>query len=177
MSARHPPPARHLTTSRRRSPRYAQLVKLCRSRGCNREDAKELVQEAHRRLYEYQRSVTVRDQDSLLRRIVINLSITHYHRVLSAPYVLENVDSLDRRGMLIDPAVGPERTLTAEQELDGVVNLLSAVSKRTCQIFMAQRGGYNYKEIATAFAIKPRTVEKHVATATAMLTEVEHYGR
>lgn len=164
MSARHPP-------------RYAQLVKLCRTRGCNREDAKELAQEAYRRLYEYQRSATVRDEDSLLRRIVINLSMTHYHRVLAAPYVFENVDSLDGRGMLIDPAAGPERTLTAEQELDAVVSLLSAVSKRTCQIFMAQRGGYNYEEIATAFAIKPRTVEKHVATATVMLTEVEHHGR
>ena len=147
---------------------------LCRTRGCNREDAKELVQEAHRRLYKYQRSATVRDEDSLLRCIVINLSITYYHRLLSAPYVFENVDRLDRRGMLIDPAAGPERTLTAEQELDAVVSLLSAASERTCQIFLAQRG---YEEIAIAFAIKPRTVEKHVATATAMLTEVEHHGR
>lgn len=164
-------------TSRRRSSQYAQLLKLCRSRGCNREDAKELVQEAHRRLYEYRRSATVRDEDSLLRRIVLNLSITHYHRVLAAPYVFESVDKLDRRGMLIDPAAGPERRLAAEQELQEVVNLLSAVSPRTCQIFMAQRGGYSYEEIAIAFAIKPRTVEKHVATATAMLTEVEHLGR
>lgn len=169
MSARHPPPARHPTTSRRRSSQYARLIRLCRARGCNREDAQELVQEAHRRLFEYQRSVKVRDEDSLLRRIVINLSITHYHRVLAAPYVFESVAKLDRRGMLIDPAAGPERTLAAEQELQEVASLLSAVSPRTCQIFIAQRGGYGYEEIATAFAIKPRTVEKHIATATSML--------
>ena len=169
MSARHPPPARPSTTSRRRSSRYVQLVKLCRTRGCNREDAKELVQEAHRRLFEYQRSVKVRDEDSLLRRIVINLSITHYHRVLAAPYVFESVDKLDRCGMLIDPAAGPERTLAAEQELQEVASLLSAVSPRACQIFIAQRGGYSYEKIATAFAIKPRPVEKHVTTAASML--------
>ena len=156
-------------TSRRRSSRYAQLIKLCRARGCSREDAQELVQEAHRRLFEYQRSVKVRDEDSLLRRIVINLSITHYHRVLAAPYAFESVEKLDRRGMLVDPAPGPELTLAAEQELQEVTNLLSAVSPRTCQIFMAQRGGYRYEEIATAFAIRPRTVEKHVATAASVL--------
>ena len=163
--------------SARRSSRYAQLIKLCRARGCSREDAQELVQEAHRRLFEYQRSATVRDEDSLLRRIVINLSITHYHRVLAAPHVFESVDKLDRCGMLIAPAAGPERTLAAEQELEEVANLLSAVSPRTCQIFMAQRGGYSYEEVAIAFAIKPRTVEKHVVTATAMLIEVKHHGR
>ena len=70
-----------------------------------------------RRLFVYQRSATVRDEDSLLRRIVINLSITHYHRVLAAPHVFESVDKLDRCGMLIAPAAGPERTLAAEQEL------------------------------------------------------------
>ena len=34
-----------------------------------------------------------------------------------------------------------------------------------------QRGGYNYKEIASAFAIKPRTVEKHVKRAVLEIEE------
>ena len=80
-------------------------------------------------------------------------------------------------GLLIDPAAGPERTLAAEQQLDGVADLLSAVSTRTCQMFIAQRGGYSYDEVASAFAVKERTVEKHVATATTMLHEAEHQGR
>lgn len=150
--------------------RYAQLIKMCRRRGCSSEDAKELVQEAHLRFFEYERSAIVRDVDSLLRRIVINLSITHYH--LSRRYVFERVEKLDRRGMLIEPAPGPERALAAEQQLDGVVNLLSAVSVRTCQIFVAQRGGYSYEEIAVAFAVRPRTVEKHLASGILMLREM-----
>jgi len=55
--------------------------------------------------------------------------------------------------MLFDPSPGPERTLAAEQELDWVVDLLTAVSSRTCQMFSAQRGGYSYEEVASAFAI------------------------
>jgi RNA polymerase sigma factor (sigma-70 family) len=152
--------------------RYAQLIKMCRRRGCPPEDARELVQEAHRRLFEYQRTTKVRDVDSLLRRIVINLSITYFHRELSAPYAFEGIDRLDRRGLLIDPAPSPERTAAAQQQLDGIVNLLSAVSLRTCQIFIAQRGGYSYEELAATFGVKPRTIEKHVASAMEALREM-----
>src|SRR6185312_5008414 len=59
-----------------------------------------------------------------------------------------------------------------EQQLDMVVNLMSAMSRRTCQIFIAQRTGYSYEEVAAAFAIKPRTVEKHIAVATSTLIEL-----
>lgn len=79
---------------------------------------------------------------------------------------------LDKRGTLADSAPGAEQTLASEQELDGVVGaLLGTLSKRTCQIFIAQRGGYSYREIAAAFAIKPRTVEKHVTLAATLLLE------
>jgi RNA polymerase sigma factor (sigma-70 family) len=155
----------------RRSARYAQLVRVCRARGCSREDAQDLVQEAYARLLEYQRSVKVRDPDALLRRIVINISINQFHRERSSPIVAKSIDALDRHGRLIDPAAGPERTLAAEQELDRVVSILSAVSTRTCQIFIAQRGGYSYDEIAAAFAVKPRTIEKHVAAAVQTLAD------
>ena len=157
---------------------YLRLMILCRRRGCSSvEDAKDIVQEAHLRLFSYQQSAIVRDADALLRRIVINLNINHYHRNLSARFAFEDFDRSDRRGLLIDPAAGPERTLAAEQQLDWVVDWLSAGSTRTCQMFIAQRGGYSYGEIASAFAVKERTVEKHVAAATSMLEEFEHQGR
>jgi DNA-directed RNA polymerase specialized sigma24 family protein len=153
---------------------FVRLLKVCRKRGASLEDAWDIVQDAHLRLYTYQQSATVRKVDSLLRRIVINLSINHFHRELSAPFVFESVDRSDRLGLLIDSAAGPERTVTAEQELDWVVSLLSAPSKRTCQMFIAQRAGYTYEEVASAFAIKPRTVEKHVTLSTAVLEEDEY---
>jgi DNA-directed RNA polymerase specialized sigma24 family protein len=113
----------------------------------------------------------------LLRRIVINLNINHYHRNLSARFAFEDIDRSDRRGLLIDPAASPERSLAAEQQLDGIVDLLSAGSRRTCQMFIAQRAGYSYGEVASAFAVKERTVEKHVAAASSMLEEFERQGR
>ncbi len=152
--------------------RYARLLKLCRARGCPREDAKELVQEAYLRLFQCLRSTKVRDVDSLLRRIVINLSINYYHRELLTPHVFESIDKLDRHSMLPSPNPGPERTVAAEQYLNSTASLLCAVSPRTCQIFIAQRAGYSYEEVAIAFAVKPRTIEKHVATATTILMEV-----
>lgn len=156
----------------RLSARYAQLIRMCRRRGYSRDDAEDLVQEAHLRFFDYQRSRTVRDADSLLRRIVVNLSITHFHREVSTPFTFESARILHRRGMLVDPAPGPERILAGEQQLDRVVRLLSALSPRMCQIFIAQRGGYSYEEIAAAFAVKPRTVDKHVSSAMQTLAEM-----
>lgn len=153
---------------------FGRLLKVCRSRGASLEDAWDIVQDAHLRLFAYRESAIVRDANSLLRRIVINLSINHFHRELSVPFVFERFDRCDRLGMLIDSAPGPERTVTAEQQLDCVISLLSAASKRTCQIFIAQRGGYTYEEIASAFTIKPRTVEKHVTLSADMLEETKY---
>jgi len=156
----------------RRSARYARLIKVCRARGCSLEDAKDVVQEAHLRLFEYQRSATLRDADSILRRIVINLSINYYHRERTTPLVSDAIEKLDRRGVLVDPAADPERALAGEQELYRVARLLKDVSPRACQVFVAQRGGYSYEEIAAAFSLKPRSVEKHVATAVLALAEM-----
>jgi RNA polymerase sigma factor (sigma-70 family) len=155
----------------RKAARYALLLRICRGRGCSREDAKEVVQEAYLRFFEYQRTAKITDADYLLRRIAVNLSINHYHRAHSNRYDFVRVEKLDRRGILVHPAPEPERTLAAEQAVEQVVRVLRAVSPRTCQIFIAQRGGYSYEEIAAAFAIKPRTVEKHVAAAVLALEE------
>ena len=156
----------------RLSARYARLIEICRMRGCSREDAKELVQEAYLRLFEYQRTAKVKNADALLRRIVINLSINYFHRTLSTPFSFKSVDELDRRNALVDTTPDPERTVIAKQELDVVVDRLSAVSERMCRIFIAQRIGYSYVEIGTAMGIMPRTVERHVASASAALKEI-----
>lgn len=132
----------------------------------------ELVQEAHLRLYEYQRTSKVKNVDSLLRRIVINLSINYFHRTLSSPFAFQALAEVDRRERLIDPAPGPERTLAAEQELYMLEAQLRTASARVCRIFMAQRIGYSYEEIGIVFGIMPRTVERHVASATATLREL-----
>lgn len=141
-------------------------------RGCSREDARELVQEAYLRFFEYQQSTRVKNADSLLRRIVLNLTINQFNRTPSSRFSFERVDDLAKRSMLIDAAPSHDRVLAAEQELRIVVDALSAVSERMCRIFVAQRMGYSHDEIATAFGIMPRTVEKHVVSARSALREM-----
>lgn len=158
-------------TPRSRSARYNQLIKASRRRGVPKEDAKDIVQEAHLRLFEYQRRTVIRDVDSLLRRIVINLSINFYHRELEDPAMYECIDRADRYGDLVDQRSGLDEALISERGLEALANMLGAISERTCQIFLMQRVGYNYKEIASAFAIKPRTVEKHVKRAVSEVIE------
>lgn len=153
------------TPPRRNSSKYERLVNVCVKRGCSHEDAEDLVQEAHLRLFAYQRSETVRDPDSILRRIVINLTSNHYRDKQSTRILPRTIEELDRRGVLVDSGADPELTFAAEQELNGVLNLLSGINKRARQIFLAQRGGYSFEEIASAYGIKPRTVEKAVASA------------
>ena len=95
---------------------------------------------------------------------------------MAPSFAFQSVVRLERRGVLIDPSPSPERVAAAERRLDGVVSLLNAISPRTCQIFIAQRGGYSYEEIATAFGVKPRTIEKHVASAMLALRELMPAG-
>lgn len=97
--------------------------------------------------------------------------MTFYHRELEDRSICESIERADRQGKLVEKRSGLEEVLIAEQSLEAVVNLLGAISERTCQIFLMQRGGYNYKEIASAFVIKPRTVEKHVKTAVLEVVE------
>lgn len=169
MSPRQCPAASRFAGGRRDAI-YRRLLKVCQERGCSPDDARDVVQEAHLRLFEYQRSAALKDPGSILRRIVVNISINRYHSGRAVPFATQGIDRLDRYGVLVHPGASPERTLAAEQELDAIVCLLSALSARTCQIFIAQRVGYSYEEVALAFAVKPRTVEKHVALAISKLS-------
>ena len=57
-----------------------------------------MVQEAPVRLLEYGRTGKVWDADPLLRRIVVNLSINHYHSAPWNRFEFESLDKADRRG-------------------------------------------------------------------------------
>lgn len=116
-----------------------------------------MVQEAHLRLFDYKMREKVRDGDSLLRRIVLNLGINYYNRHPDVTF--------ERLRDYADPHAGPEQALVAERELGEVVGFLKKKSERVCKIFIAQRSGYSYEEVGLAFGIKSRTVERHVWTA------------
>jgi RNA polymerase sigma-70 factor (ECF subfamily) len=151
------------------SARFARLMKVCRRRGRSQEEAEDLIQEAFLRLHEYCRSAEVRDEEAFLARTVSNLAINQYRHERVLSFARETVEELEETVGLSDSSPGPERICAAQQRLDEIARTLGAVSERTCQIFMAQRAGYSYEEIAADLGITPRTVQKHVARAMFLL--------
>lgn len=148
---------------------YARLIRACLRRGRSLEDAEDLVQEAYARLVEYRRSAKVRDEEAFLRRVASNLAINQFHREQILSFAHEAIEELELQGMLVDASPGVERLLSAQQEVDRIAAMLSAVSHRTCEVFLAHRAGYSYAEIACELSISTRTVKKHIARAVSML--------
>jgi RNA polymerase sigma-70 factor (ECF subfamily) len=148
---------------------FGRLVKAWRRRGRSQEEAEDLIQEAFLRLHEYSRACEVRDEEAFLARTVSNLAINEYHRKRTAGYPGETLEELERSASLIDSGPGPERVLAAQQRLDEIAEMLRAASERTCAIFIAQRSGYTYDEIAASLGISERTVQKHIARAMFLL--------
>jgi RNA polymerase sigma factor (sigma-70 family) len=149
--------------------RIARLMKVCRRRGRSQEEAEDLIQEAFLRLHEYCRKSEVRDEEAFLARTVSNLAINEYRRERIVSFARETVEELEQSMGLSDSSPGPERICAAQQRLDEITRILGAVSERTCQIFLAQRAGYSYEEIAADLGITPRTVQKHIARAMFLL--------
>ena len=151
------------------SARFTRLMKVCRKRGRSQEEAEDLIQEAFLRLHEYCRKSEVRDEEAFLARTVSNLAINEYRRERIISFTQETVEELEQSIGLSDSSPGPERICAAQQRLEEITRTLGAVSERTCQIFLAQRAGYSYEEIATDLGITPRTVQKHIARAMFLL--------
>jgi RNA polymerase sigma factor (sigma-70 family) len=149
--------------------RFARLMKVCRKRGRSHEEAEDLIQEAFLRLHEYCRNTEVRDEEAFLARTVSNLAINEYHHQRIASCTHETIEELEDSAILVDSGPGPERVLAAQQRLDEIRTMLDAVSERTCEIFIAQRAGYSYDEIALNLGISERTVQKHIARAMFLL--------
>ncbi len=148
---------------------WARLLQICRRRGRSREDAEDLIQEAFVRLYEYCRGTEVQNKEGFLAQTVSNLAVDQHRRLRSASLAIESVEEIDQRVALVDLSPGPERILSAQQRLDQITRILSAVSEKTCEIFLAQRAGYSYEEIAADLGISERTVRKHIARAMLLL--------
>lgn len=149
---------------------YARLIKSCRRRGRTLEDAEDLVQEAYLRLLEYRRTSKVLDERTFLARIVNNLTINLYRREQILTFAPEPVEELDKQAVFAERIPSPERILMARQQLEAIMAMLSAVSRRTCHIFVSYRSGFSHQEIAFRLGISRRTVQKHLARAKLLLT-------
>lgn len=148
---------------------YARLIRSCQRRGRTLEDAEDLVQEAYLRLLEYRRTSEILDERTFLARIVNNLAINLYRREQILTFAPEPIEELDAQALFADRIAGPERVLAARQQLEAVMNMLSSISTRTCEVFVSYCMGYAHQEIASRFGISRRTVQKHLARAKLLL--------
>jgi RNA polymerase sigma factor (sigma-70 family) len=153
--------------------RFASLMKVVRRRGRSQEEAEDLIQEAFLRLHEYCLTTEVQNEEGFLARTVSNLAINAYRRRRIVSYAYETVEEIEQSTGLADASPGPDRIVAAQQRLDQITRVLSAVSERTCEIFLAHRAGYSYDEIATDLAISQRTVQKHIARAVFLLIRMK----
>lgn len=153
----------------RKPPWYARLMKVCQRLGRSPEEAEDLVQDAYVRFLEYRQGNQIRNEESLLSQIVANLAINQYHRERALAHLCGSFDELDERGEPCDDSPEVFRILAAQDRLREVEKILTKVSQRTCQIFVAHRAGFSYQEIGCEFGISGRTVQKHIVRATILL--------
>ena len=140
---------------------------MLRRRGQRREDAEDLVQEAFLRLQIYcNEGHEVHSPDAFLTRTVLNLAINAREADHSHLYVQDDVADLP----LVDLNPTPDEVLAAEQCLLGIRRLLGGLSPRTREVFFMHRlHGLSYAQIAEHFDISVSAIEKHIASAMAIL--------
>jgi RNA polymerase sigma factor (sigma-70 family) len=142
------------------------LRRLLRRRGETRERAEDLVQEAYLRMQMYcKEGHEVREPEAFLARTALNLAVDmrrHDHRTSRVAEA--------RRLELTELAPPLDEILAFEERLLGVLRRLDRVSRRTREVFVMHRvQGFSYQEIADRLSISVSTVEKHIASAVALL--------
>lgn len=152
-----------------------RLQNMLRRRGQKREDAEDLVQEAFLRLAVYcNEGHEVRSPNAFLTRTVLNLAANARAADRSHLYLDETIEDLP----LIDLSPTPDEVLAGEECLYRVRRLLSGLSRRTQEVFFLHRlHGLSYAQIADHFDISISAIEKHIASAMAVLGTHMHQER
>ena len=156
-----------------RPPYFERLLRLLTRKGRSREDAEDIIQEAMLRLLVYARNAAVINEEAFLRRAVHNLSIDQHRRERPDLRRMVPIDALPRDAECISEDPNPEDTLEACQHLDKIGALLEAAGKRTRDVYIAQRAGYTYAEIADHMNISRITVRRRISRALHIAMEYQ----
>jgi RNA polymerase sigma-70 factor (ECF subfamily) len=150
---------------------FRRLRKLLLRRGRTREEAEDLIQDAFLKMQEYcERGGQVRQPEGFLVRTVLRLAANARRDAHRELYTDEQIENLT---LIMDATPTPDEVLAADQCLERMRNALDAVSHRTRDIFFMQRlDGLSYAEIAQRLGVSVSAVEKHIASALAILADV-----
>ena len=150
---------------------FRRMRKLLLRRGRTRVEADDLIQEAFLKMQEYcQKGGKVRKPENFLVRTVLRLAANatrDQHRELYSDKPIEELT------FILDSNPTPDEVLAGDECLKRMREALDAVSHRTCDVFFLQRvDGFSYAEVAAQLGISVSAVEKHVASALAVLADV-----
>jgi RNA polymerase sigma factor (sigma-70 family) len=142
--------------------RYENLKqRLTRQLG-SAELASDALQDTWLRLESREKIEGVRNLDSFLMRMAVNVAIDH-HRSNSRLLEAEEIDVLLA---LADPTPGPEQRAVARSEVDALGQALEALPARRRKILMLVRWeGLPQREVAKRMGLSQRTIEKELKTA------------
>src|SRR3984957_12843042 len=149
--------------------RRMRKILLRRGRTCA--EADDLIQEAFLRMEEYcDKGGAVRQPEGFLVRTVLRLAINarrDEHRDLYADKQSEELE------LILDTSPAPDEVLAGDQCLERMRVALDAVSRRTRDIlFMHRLDGLTYAQIAQQTGLSISAIEKHIASALAILADV-----
>ena len=139
-------------------------------RGRTREEAEDLIQDAFLKMQEYcERGGQVRQPEGFLVRTVLRLAANARRDAHRNLYCEEPVENLT---LIVDTTPTPDEVLAGDQCLERMRDALDAVSRRTRDVFFMQRlDGLSYAQIAQRLGVSISAVEKHIASALAILAD------
>jgi RNA polymerase sigma factor (sigma-70 family) len=146
---------------------FRRIQKLLLRRGCTRDEAEDLIQDAFVRMQAFcEEGGEVREPEAFLVRTALRLRSNARVHQRRHPYETGVLDELE----LIDTSPSPDEVFAADQCLERMRARLDSVSLRTREIlFMHRLDGLSYAEIADRLKISISTVEKHIASGVAFL--------
>lgn len=145
-----------------------RLSGLLRRRGCSREDAEDLIQDAFERLEVYCKTSQVRNREAFLVRAVQHGAIDAHRRQIRDDVARTFLDALVKTSA----NVTPDQQVSIDQQLAQLREALEDWPPRTRDIYLLHHWGYDYREIGAMLDISPSAVEKHVAKAAYLLLQL-----
>lgn len=147
------------------------LRRVLRRRGNSAAETEDLIQEAFLRMQEYcERGGAVRRPEGFLMRTALRLAANARRDAHRELYCDGAGAELTR---LIDCAPRPDEVLAGQQCLMRMRVALEAASPRTREVLFMQRlDGMSYAQIGARLGISVSAVEKHMAKALVILSEL-----
>lgn len=133
----------------------------------NASDVDDLIQEAYARLWKAKFS-EVTHARAYFYTIVRNLLAEWARRARVVP--MERMGEIEALRIISDEP-GPERRISARQELERLLQIIATLPKQCRRAFQLRKfDGLSQREIASVMGITEKTVEKHLAKALLRIT-------